>query len=209
MSNTVQKESRCNRCGWLIEWDRPKAEELFGKNKPFEPGTTRAHTCPTVNNTIQIAPGFEAMVAKSQQEYKARQGYGSGTNQQVMPSRDIDHNQTPSNTQQGEAAVSAIMGNPNVDTSIKIAIAELVRKVEDMKDELRGQYNGLDQWAAGASDTMVRMEKKIDEFIQYNPTERATLRMIEKLLTYLPEPLAEPKALSDEDQAAVKRTGVE
>lgn len=208
-----EKESICKICGYPVSWDQGIRNQ-FGVRGPLEADKSRPHSCPKQDDKVLVRPGYEEVVAKHRQEYLAKKGITTGASNTApaaapTPSLNVDQNQEPSSAQQGEAAVNAIMNSSTVDTSIKIAIAELVRKVEDIKTAYDQKFAELDQWLNGAGAMVNGIDKKIDEFIRYNPTERATLRMVEKLLTYLPEPLEQPKALSAEDEAAVKQPGVE
>lgn len=43
--NVETSGSKCNRCAYDIIWDKPTAEKLFGKNRPFESDNITPHTC--------------------------------------------------------------------------------------------------------------------------------------------------------------------
>lgn len=43
--NKETEGNKCNRCAYDIIWDKPNAERIFGKNRPFEADNTTAHTC--------------------------------------------------------------------------------------------------------------------------------------------------------------------
>lgn len=202
MLMTMSEQPKCNMCGYPISWDQT-SRNSFNIKGPVTPDHTAPHACPRdADKKILVKPGEEAFVKQKYDEYMAKKGgnqpspntAGSQGTLSTPPSGE------PNNNQQAGSAVTAVLNSKDVDTGIKVAIAELVRKVEDMREEFKTEMAGLDNFTSRAGESYDRLEKKIDEFIRYNPSERAVLQMVEKLMSYLPEPLSEPKALGGEQQ---------
>lgn len=177
------KISRCNRCFHEISWDKTRREQL-NTTKPVTPDKQFIHECPKDGSGIVIvAAGFEQQAKEAYDKYLATK---SGNTAAAAPTPAAQSTpQTPQQTtssQDGQAAVAGIMNSQNLDQSVKIAFAEVLRQNQEFMQEYEARFQRMESQITDMTEQVNRLSKTVEDYVTYNPAAYSLTAIFHKLL---------------------------
>lgn len=182
MSQT--KIPRCNRCFHEVSWDKT-ARERLSTTRPVTPDKQFIHECPKDgNDVVLVAVGFEQQAKEAYDKYIASKegNTAAATAATPLPPTVINQNQQPTSAQEGQAAVSAALNSQNLDQTMKIAFAELIRQNQEFMQEYEGRFQRMENQINTLIQQGAALAKTVEDYVTYNPAAYSLTAIFHKLL---------------------------
>jgi hypothetical protein len=170
------KGPKCNTCAYDIVWDKPRAEQEFGSNKPYEADKILRHFCikDDAGNPI-LRKGYEINTV-------------TGKAVCVIPGA-LNAGQTKLGSGTTNNTTTMAMNAESIQT--------ITKQIDDIKQEVKTLTVQLNTFAANQTRILDSMVSVVTQFVEHNPMTEPIGTLVETLIKYLPEPELKPKTADE------------